>query len=96
MNMTWAALRSLQLPVGSHTGYKWAELLFATGQTGSSTAQPKEGPFPRKTGASHSLCLHMVCSGLIELLPSYPESQGKNSDIIFEIKTMLMSESFIR
>ncbi len=27
---------------GSHTGHKWAELLFATRQTGSSTAQPKE------------------------------------------------------
>lgn len=28
----------------SCTGSEWAKLLFMTGQTGSSTAQPKEGP----------------------------------------------------
>lgn len=47
---------SLQLLVGCHTGHKWAEPLFATGQTGSSTSQPKEGPFARVTAACYRPC----------------------------------------
>lgn len=48
MSMFWASHSSVQIPVGSHTGHKWAELSSATGQTGSSTAWPKDGPFQRK------------------------------------------------
>lgn len=45
MNMLWADFSTAY----SHAGHKWAELQFATGRTGSSTAQPKEGPIPGTT-----------------------------------------------
>lgn len=95
MKTIWAALGRLQRPVGSHTGHKWAELLLATGQTGSSTAQPRAGPFPRKTVASHGLRLQIMCacSCLIPHLPRVP--QGERARSSFEIKTMLMNESFV-
>lgn len=87
MSVFWAGLSSVASSVAlCHTGHQWAEQLFATGKTGSSTAQPKGGPLPSKTVGCCNLCFYIICiiGSLIELIPNHsrvPEGERARSSL---------------
>lgn len=84
-----------QFPVGSHTGHKWAELLFATGQTGSSTAKATTRAFPQQ---NRSLLQRLVLNDMQQpdgATPQSPRVPEVESWIMLEIKTRLTSGSFV-